>query len=89
MIPKSETPLIRVERDIAWLKSLPTIMVSVVRPRGILRLGPWSALDEPAKHSVLERLDWSGVAMADYQRIMEREVKPYIFNPFCRSSDAD
>jgi hypothetical protein len=87
MLPVGETPLERVERDIAWLKGLPDIMVSTVRPRGIAHLGPWEGIDEPTKDLLLGRLDWSGVDAADWQRIREREVKPYdIFDVFRRDS---
>lgn len=86
MIPKSETPLERIERDIAWLKSLPDIMLSVVRPRGIAHLGPWSDLDDREKDMLLHKLDWKGVDAADYRRITQREVKEYgVFDPPARA----
>ncbi len=82
MIPKEETPLERIERDIDWLKSLRDITYSVVRPVGILHLGPWESLDEQTKDELLGRLDWSGVSDADWRRIRAREVKDYeLFQP--------
>lgn len=64
-------------------------MISAARPRGILRLGPWDELDGATQDLVLDRLDWSGVDLADRWRIKEREVKPFIYNPFCRSKDGE
>jgi hypothetical protein len=88
MLPREETPLERIEADIAWLKGLPDIVVSTVRPQGQLRLGPWAALQESMKDNLLHDLDWSGVDADDYQRIMAREVKPYdIFESFCRKGE--
>jgi hypothetical protein len=82
-MPVGETPLERVERDIAWLKGLPNIMISTARPRGIAHLGPWESLPEHTKDLLLGRLDWSGVDAVDWQRITQREVKPYdIFDVF-------
>lgn len=88
MIPTSETPLERVERDIAWLKGLPDILISVVHPMKIAHLGPWESLDEHTKDGILSRLDWSGVSAEDWQRIVSREVKPYdIFDCYRRGNE--
>ncbi len=88
MLPRQETPLERIEADIAWLKSLPDIVVTTARPRGKLRLGPWEGLHEHSKNLLLSDLDWSGVDAADYQRIMAREVKPYdIFDCYRRKGE--
>jgi hypothetical protein len=73
-MPAEETPLERVERDIAWLKRLPDIVVGVLDPVPPIRLGPWERLDEYTKRQVLNLLDWRGVGPEDNQRIMEREV---------------
>src|SRR5579885_181866 len=84
-MPVDETPLERIEADIAWLKGLPDIIITTARPRGIARLGPWVSRPECMKDNLLHDLDWSGVDAADYQRITAREVKPYdIFEPFRR-----
>ena len=82
-----ETPLARVERELAGLKALPDIVVPVARPRGLKHLGPWADLDEHTKDLLLSGLDWSGIDGADRQRIMEREVDQAvlhadIFAPF-------
>ncbi len=90
MIPKTETPLERVERDIARLKGLPDIMVYDMRRPGMASLGPWESVHEHSKHLLLGDLDWSGVSADDRRRIEEREVKPYdIFDCFRRDKDAD
>jgi hypothetical protein len=95
MLPAAaETPLERIERDIAWLKSLPDIVISVLsRERGPGRsyLGPWESLDNDGKECVLHTLDWSGVDPADRQRIWDREVlmegtQEEIFRPFVKGS---
>jgi hypothetical protein len=88
MLPREETPLERIEADIAWLKRLPDIVVPVVRPRGKAHLGPWERLHEHSKYLLLSDLDWSGVDAADWQRIMAREVQPYdIFDCYRRSGE--
>ena len=91
MLPVAETPLVRVERDLDWLKRLPDIVISTARPRGLAHLGPWENLDEHTKDLLLGYLDWSGVDPADRQRIMEREVDyevihADIFYPFRRKA---
>ena len=88
MLPREETPLERIEADIAWLKGLPDIVVSTARPRGKAHLGPWEKLHEHSKQLLLGDLDWSGVDAADWQRIVAREVKEYdIFEPFRRRGE--
>jgi hypothetical protein len=82
MIPVVETPLERIERELAGLKALPDIVRPCVRPTGLLHLGPWASLDEQTKDELLQGLDWSGVDAADFSRMREREVKDYVlFEP--------
>jgi hypothetical protein len=85
MLPVEETPLERVERELAGLKALPDIVVMAARPPGPVHLGPWAELGEHTKHLLLFDLDWGGVDLADRQNIEEREVAPYdIFDVYRR-----
>jgi hypothetical protein len=79
MLAREETPLERIEADIARLQALPDIVMECARPRGLDHLGPWAGLHEHMKYLLLSYLDWSGVPAGEWQRITAREVKPYDF----------
>lgn len=74
MLPAGEMPLERVERDIDWIKRLPSIVIPTESGSGHLRLGAWESLPEYIKEIVLDSLDWRGVDSADRRRIVEREI---------------
>jgi hypothetical protein len=57
-----ETPLQRLERELASRKALHDIVVPVVRPRGLAHLEPWAALDERSKELLLLGV-WIGMAL--------------------------
>lgn len=76
-----ESPLDRVEQEIARLKAAPEHVVHGTReePPGIwrevtVRLGLWAELEECDRLQLLNTLDWRGIDPAERYRIEAREI---------------